>query len=141
MLKTLRVTGKHLAALYANLPYRYYVYDSSRLAQVRQFTLSDAIELMVMTIDSFNKAANVIRQYADGMQGERPIHLIQTTRPVLILDEPQNMESERSVAALAALHPLFALRYSATHRNRLSLDALRRLQGGPGQADRSGLGG
>ena len=70
-----------------------------------------------MTIDSFNKAANVIRQYADGMQGERPIHLIQTTRPVLILDEPQNMESERSVAALAALHPLFALRYSATHRN------------------------
>src|ERR1022692_3083550 len=116
-LKTLQVTGKHLAALYANPPYRYYVYDSSRLAQVRQFTLSDSIELMVMTIDSFNKAANVIRQYADGMQGERPIHLIQTTRPVLILDEPQNMESERSVAALAALHPLFALRYSATHRN------------------------
>ena len=117
VLKTLQVTGKHLAALYANPPYRYYVYDSSRLAQVRQFTLSDSIELMVMTIDSFNKAANVIRQYADGMQGERPIHLIQTTRPVLILDEPQNMESERSVAALAALHPLFALRYSATHRN------------------------
>ena len=117
VLKTLQVTGKHLAALYANPPYRYYVYDSSRLAQVRQFTLSDSIELMVMTIDSFNKAANVIRQYADGMQGERPIHLIQTTRPVLILDEPQNMESERSVASLAALHPLFALRYSATHRN------------------------
>jgi len=117
VLKTLQVTGKHLASLYANPPYRYYVYDSSRLAQIRQFTLSDGIELMVMTIDSFNKAANVIRQYADGMQGERPIHLIQTTRPVLILDEPQNMESERSVAALAALHPLFALRYSATHRN------------------------
>ena len=121
VLKTLQVTGKHLAALYANPPYRYYVYDSSRLAQVRQFTLSDSIELMVMTIDSFNKAANVIRQYADGMQGERPIHLIQTTRPVLILDEPQNMESERSVAALAALHPLFALRYSATHRNPYNL--------------------
>lgn len=74
-----------------------------------------------MTLDSFNKAANVIRQYADGMQGERPIHLIQTTRPVLILDEPQNMESEKSVAALAALRPLFALRYSATHRNPYNL--------------------
>jgi type III restriction enzyme len=121
VLKTLQVTGKHLAALYANPPYRFDVYDSSRLAQVRQFTLSDGIELMVMTIDSFNKAANVIRQYADGMQGERPIHLIQTTRPVLILDEPQNMESDRSVEALAALHPLFALRYSATHRNPYNL--------------------
>jgi type III restriction enzyme len=121
VLKTLQVTRRHLAGLYANPPYRYYVYDSSRLAQVRQFTLSDGIEIMVMTIDSFNKSVNVIRQYADGMQGERPIHLIQTTRPVLILDEPQNMESERSVAALAALHPLFALRYSATHRNPYNL--------------------
>ncbi len=121
VLKTLQVTGKHLAALYANPPYRYYVYDSTRLSQIRQFTLSDGVELMVMTIDSFNKAANVIHQYADGMQGERPIHLIQATRPVLILDEPQNMESERRVAALAALHPLFALRYSATHRNPYNL--------------------
>jgi type III restriction enzyme len=121
VLKTLQVTGKHLAGLYANPPYNYYVYDSAKLAQVRQFTLSDGVELMVMTIDSFNKAANVVRQYADGMQGERPIHLIQTTRPVLILDEPQNMESERSVSALAALHPLFALRYSATHRNPYNL--------------------
>ena len=43
VLKTLQVTGKHLAGLYANLPYRYYVYDSSRLSQVRQFTLSDSI--------------------------------------------------------------------------------------------------
>ena len=121
VLKTLQVTGRHMAGLYANPPYRYYVYDSGRFAQVRQFTLSDGIEMMVMTIDSFNKGANVIRQYADGMQGERPIHLIQATRPVLILDEPQNMESERSVAALAALHPLFALRYSATHRNPYNL--------------------
>jgi type III restriction enzyme len=121
VLKTLQVTRKHLAGLYAKPPYRYYVYASGKLAQVRQFTLSDGIELMVMTIDSFNKAANVIRQYADGMQGERPIHLIQTARPVLILDEPQNMESERSVAALAALDPLFALRYSATHRNPYNL--------------------
>ena len=36
---------------------------------------------------------------------------------MLILDEPQNMESENRVRALAALDPLFALRYSATHRN------------------------
>ena len=74
-----------------------------------------------MTIDSFNKASNVIRQSTDRLQGETPIHLIQAARPVLILDEPQNMESELRVKALSALDPLLALRYSATHRNHYNL--------------------
>ena len=117
VLKTLKVTEKHLRELYGNTPYRYYAYDSADLSQVRQFALSDGVEIMVMTIDSFNKASNVIRQSTDRLQGETPIHLVQAARPVLILDEPQNMESELRVRALAALDPLFALRYSATHRN------------------------
>ncbi len=121
VLKTLRITKAHLGELYDNVPYRYYVYDSENLSQVRQFALSDSVEMMVMTIDSFNKASNVIRQVTDRLQGETPIHLIQATRPVLILDEPQNMESELSVRALSALDPLFALRYSATHRNPYNL--------------------
>src|SRR5947209_15297073 len=121
VLKTLQITEKHLRALYENIPYRYYIYDSANLAQVRQFALSDSIEIMVMTIDSFNKASNVIHQSTDRLQGETPIHLIQTARPILILDEPQNMESEPRVKALSALHPLFALRYSATHRNPYNL--------------------
>jgi hypothetical protein len=62
-----------------------------------------------LTIDSFNKASNVIRQSTDRLQGETPIHLVQAARPILILDEPQNMESEKSIAALAALDPLLAL--------------------------------
>lgn len=121
VLKTLEVTGEHLRALYDNLPYRYYVYDSDSLSQVRQFALSDSVELMIMTIDSFNKSSNVIRQSTDRLQGETPIHLIQAARPVLILDEPQNMESELRVKALSALDPILALRYSATHRNPYNL--------------------
>lgn len=121
VLKTLQITETHLRSLYDNTPYRYYTYDSSNLAQVRQFTLSDSIEIMVMTIDSFNKASNVINQSTDRLQGETPIHLVQTTRPIIILDEPQNMESEQRVKALAGLNPLFALRYSATHRNPYNL--------------------
>ncbi|HEX7594146.1 MAG TPA: DEAD/DEAH box helicase family protein, partial [Anaerolineae bacterium] len=121
VLKTLEITEKHLRELYDNLPYRYYAYDSDNLSQVRQFALSDGVEIMVMTIDSFNKASNVIRQSTDRLQGETPIHLVQATRPILILDEPQNMESELRVKALAALDPLFALRYSATHRNPYNL--------------------
>lgn len=121
VLKALKITEKHFAELYSNTPYRYYVYDSANLSQVRQFTLSNSIEIMVMTIDSFNKATNVIRQSTDRLQGETPIYLLQATRPILILDEPQNMESELRVKALSALDPLFALRYSATHRNPYNL--------------------
>ncbi|MDO8532950.1 MAG: DEAD/DEAH box helicase family protein [Dehalococcoidia bacterium] len=121
VLKTLAITEKHLKELYGNPPYRYYIYDSENLSLVRQFALSDGIEIMVMTIDSFNKASNVIRQTTDRLQGETPIHLVQAARPILILDEPQNMESELRVKALAALDPLFALRYSATPRNPYNL--------------------
>ncbi len=117
VLKTFQITERHFRELFSNTPYRYYVYDSENLSQVRQFATSAAVEFMVMTIDSFNKATNVIRQQRDQLQGETPIHLIQATRPILILDEPQNMESELRVKALAALNPLLALRYSATHRN------------------------
>jgi len=109
VLKTLQVTKAHLQALYGNAPYRFYVYDSANLSQVRQFALSDGLEVMVMTIDAFARAENVIRQTTDRLQGEKPLHLIQAARPVLILDEPQNMESENRITALASLDPLFAL--------------------------------
>jgi type III restriction enzyme len=119
--KTFQITEDHFKRLFENIPYKYYAYKSANLSQVRQFALSNSVEFMVMTIDSFNKELNVIRQSTDRLQGEVPIHLVQATRPILILDEPQNMESERSVAALANLNPLFALRYSATHRKHYNL--------------------
>ena len=121
VIKTLEITQSHLRYLYDNPPYRYCAYDSAKLSQVRQFALSDGVEILVMTIDSFNKASNVINQTTDQFQGEIPIHLIQAVRPILILDEPQNMVSELRVRALAALNPLFALRYSATHRDPYNL--------------------
>jgi type III restriction enzyme len=133
--KTLDTTREHFLALYDNPVYRYYVYDSANLTQVRHFATADSVEIMVMTIDSFNKAANVIRQSTDRLQGETPIHLVQAARPILILDEPQNMESEKRVAALAMLDPLFALRYSATHRN--PYNVVHRLT--PAEAYRQGL--
>lgn len=117
VLKTLQITQDHLRQIYDNIPYRFKTYDSSNLSQIRQFAISGNVEIMVMTIDSFNKASNVIRQTTDRLQGETPLHLVQATRPILILDEPQDMESQLRVAALASLNPLFALRYSATHRN------------------------
>jgi type III restriction enzyme len=96
-----------------------------------------------MTIDSFNKEDNVIRQSTARLQGATPLFLVQASRPVLILDEPQNMESEARIRALASLHPLMALRYSATHRQPvqpgLSADAVRSIPAVVGEKDRSGV--
>ncbi len=121
VLKTLQITRDHFRDIFEGIPYRFYTYDANHPTRVRQFALSNSVEFMVMTIDSFNKAANVMRQPSDRLQGETPLHLVQATRPILILDEPQNMESEKAIAALASLHPLFTLRYSATHRNPYNL--------------------
>jgi type III restriction enzyme len=118
VLKTIQQTSKHFATLPGLPPFHHSVY-AAEPRQVRSFASSNAVEVMVMTIDSFSREQNVIRK---GIEGNAPvIHLLQAVRPVLILDEPQNMESESRVAALAALNPLFVLRYSATHRNPYSL--------------------
>ena len=72
VLKTLQVTRDHFRALYENVPYRYTSYDSKAISKVRQFALADSLEIMVMTVDSFNKDDNVIRQTRDQMQGAVP---------------------------------------------------------------------
>lgn len=121
VLKTLQITDRHFRALYQNPLYRYYAYDSGKLSLVRSFAQSDGLEIMVMTIQAFQGERTVFLQERDQLQGARPIHLVQATRPILILDEPQNMESEDRIRALVDLNPLFALRYSATHRNMYNL--------------------
>lgn len=131
--KTLEVTKPHFDKLFGKPPYHFTVYESARKSQVSGFALSDGIEIMVMTIDAFKRAETVIRQSREGL--DPPIYQLQETRPVLILDEPQNMESELSVSALASLNPVCALRYSATHRN--SYNVVYRLT--PFDAYRQGL--
>ncbi len=116
VLKTFEVTQGHFANLFDNEPYRYGVYDSKNLNRLKNFAEDDAVRFLVMTIDSFNKDQNVITRSTDRLQGRVGLHMLQAVRPILILDEPQNMESAGSKQALARLNPLVALRYSATHR-------------------------
>ena len=121
VIKNFQVTKDHFAALYGNETVHLIPYDGARLSQLRGFAASTFVEILVMTLQSFTKAsgrnANVIFKPSEKLPGERlPIQYIQETRPILILDEPQNMESDKARAALRTLHPLFALRYSATHR-------------------------
>jgi len=112
------VTRAHFASLYGNETVDLVRYDGSRLSALRHFATSTGLTIMVITLASFNSRNNVIYRPSEQLPGERlPFQYIQETRPVLILDEPQNMTSDRSKEALRALKPLFALRYSATHRD------------------------
>src|SRR5258708_20435319 len=89
VLQTLRATEKHLKEHYGNPPYRFSVYDSANLSQVRAFALSDGIEIMVMTIDAFARAENVIRQLRDGQ--DPLIYWLQPLRPILLLTNPPHL--------------------------------------------------
>ena len=121
VLKNLQITHEHFQNLYDNVPVRYFVYDRNRISQLRGFASSDNIEIIVINIDSFAKDENVINRTNDKLNGREPIRFIQAVHPVVIVDEPQNMESDKRVAAIANLNPLCTLRYSATHRNRYNL--------------------
>lgn len=121
VIKTLQITKEHFSGLYNNIPYRFYEYRSKNISQVRHFANSNNINIMVMTVGAFNKDANVLYVARDQMQGEKPISYIQKTNPILILDEPQNMEGEATKEALKNFNALSRLRYSATHRNPYNL--------------------
>lgn len=117
VIKNFQITRDHFRALYSNETVNLIEYDGSRLSQLRAFAASSFVEILIITLDSFNKMSNVIFKASERLPGEHlPYQYIQATRPILILDEPQNMESEKAREALRTLHPLFSLRYSATHR-------------------------
>lgn len=108
-------TREHFRTLYGNEPINFTQYDGAFPNRLRGFANSSFVEIMVMTIDSFNKKSNVFFNSTEKLQGELlPYQYIQQTRPILILDEAQNYLSDLSRAALRTMHPLFALRYSAT---------------------------
>jgi type III restriction enzyme len=118
VLSAIRLTREHFRTLYGNVPVDPWVYDSAQVSRLRQFAGSNHMQVLVINIDAFNKKdIAVIHNERDSMSGRRPIEFIQSTRPVVVIDEPHNMESEKAKEAIASLNPLCTLRYSATHRN------------------------
>ena len=117
--KTLQITEDHFKGLYAGVPFDYFLYDSNKLGQVRNFATSSNIQIMVVTVGAINKKdVNNLYKDSEKTGGEKPIDLIKATRPVVIVDEPQSVDGGLTGAgktALDAMNPLCTLRYSATH--------------------------
>lgn len=120
VLNSIDAMKEHFKELYNNIAFNHFVYDSKSKSKLREFAKNNVLQVMIINIDSFNKDKNVINTYQDKM-GAIPIEFIQATKPIVILDEPQNMESKTSKEAVASLNPLCTLRYSATHRDKYNL--------------------
>ena len=91
--KTLQMTEEHFRGLYANVPFDYFLYDSAKLGQVRNFATSPNIQIMVVTVGAINKKdVNNLYKDSEKTGGEKPIDLIRATRPILIVDEPQSVD-------------------------------------------------
>jgi type III restriction enzyme len=129
--KSLQITKDHLKALYDNINYNFFIYDSSRLNEVRDFATNDRLEIMVINIDAFSKSfenpsdekksANIIHRYNDSL-GYKPLDLIKNTNPIIIIDEPQTtMSTALRKKAVQNLNPLAMVRYSATHKEKINL--------------------
>ncbi|MCA3044147.1 MAG: DEAD/DEAH box helicase family protein [Rhodocyclaceae bacterium] len=121
VISSLSLMAEHFRSLYGNVAFESWVYDSKQVSRVRAFAMSNTLQFMVLNIDAFNKSANVINKENDRLSGLKPLEFIQATHPIVIMDEPQNMESDQAKAAIVSLNPLCTLRYSATHRNAYDL--------------------
>lgn len=121
VLKNLQITQEHFQTLYDKVQVTPEVYDSKKVSNLRGFASGNAIQILVINIDSFAKDENIINKANDKLTGKKPIEFIQSTNPIVIVDEPQNMETEIRKKAIENLNPLCTLRYSATHTNLYNL--------------------
>ncbi len=129
--KTLQITKEHFNSIFDNEPVDYFIYDSSKLDQVRNFATSNTIEIMIINIDAFRKSfddpekedkSNIIHRPQDKLNGQKPIDLIKETKPIVIIDEPQSVDTtDKSKEAIQSLNPLCTLRYSATHVDKYNM--------------------
>lgn len=128
---SLQITEQHFKELYDRQPLEYFIYDSEKLDQVRNFATATAIQVMIINIDAFRKSftdpekedrANVIHRANDRLNGYRPIEFIQQTNPIVIIDEPQSVDTTpKSKEAISSLAPMCTLRYSATHIDKYNM--------------------
>lgn len=118
VLKSFAVTAEHFSVEYKRKA-RFFAYNSRHLQHLQSYSSDDGVNVMVINIQAFNARGRDQRRIYDSLdefQSRRPIDVIGSNRPILILDEPQKMEGDNTLEALEKFKPLMVLRYSATHR-------------------------
>ena len=127
--KSFEITTDHFMEYYGKKA-RFFVYNSSNLNQLDNFSSNSGINVMIINTQAFasslkedgkSKEARIIYSERDEFGSRRPIDVIKVNRPIIILDEPQKMGGDVTQKALKNFNPLFALNYSATHIKRHNL--------------------
>lgn len=127
--KTFEITSEHFMEHYGKKA-RFFVYNSSNLNALDNFSQSSGINVMIINTQAFasslkedgkSKEARIIYSKRDEFGSRRPIDVIKANRPIIILDEPQKMGGEVTQKALKNFNPLFCLNYSATHAKQHNL--------------------
>lgn len=116
--KSLKITADHFTESYGKKA-RFFIYNSKQLHHLESFSSDAGINVMVINIQAFNATGKDNRRIYDELddfQSRRPIDVISSNHPIVILDEPQKMEGAKTLEALSKFKPLMILRYSATHR-------------------------
>ncbi len=116
--KSLSITAEHFLEDYGKR-IRFFIYNSRQLHNLESFSSDAGINVMVINVQAFNatgKDARRINEELDEFQSRRPIDVIKSNRPILILDEPQKMEGTKTLESFKGFNPLMILRYSATHK-------------------------
>lgn len=123
--KSFEVMEEHFFEQYGKKA-RYFVYNSKNLNQLDNFSASKDIYVMIINAQAFasslkegakNEAARIIYSKQDSFGSRRPIDVISANRPIVILDEPQKLGGDATQASIKLFKPLFALNYSATHKD------------------------
>lgn len=117
--KSLQMTQDHFAEEYGK-KIRFFIYNSAHLTEIDRFAADSSIHVMIINAQAFNargKDARRIYMKLDKFRSRRPIDIIAGTNPILIIDEPQSVEGKQTKERLKEFHPLFTLRYSATHKS------------------------
>lgn len=113
--KTFQLTQDHFQELYGHriAPF---IYNSSRPQDIESFASDSRISVMIINTQAFNaRGADARRIYMelDQFGSRKPIEIISQANPILIIDEPQSVEGEKTLESMQAFNPLFTLRYSA----------------------------
>ncbi|GHV03156.1 type III restriction endonuclease subunit R [Clostridia bacterium] len=115
--KSFEQTADHFMEYY-NKKARFFIYNSAKLQDIDTFSSSSNINVMIINAQAFNatgKDARRIDMKLDDFQSRKPIDVIAKNRPILILDEPQKLNGEKTQDGLKKFKPLFAMTFSATH--------------------------
>ena len=129
--KSFEITQDYFQELY-HKKIRYFVYNSgnsSNIANINTFASDDSIQVMIINYQAFNAKGTANRRIyeeLDELQSRRPIDVIKSVHPILIIDEPQKF-GDKTEELFNEFKPLFKIRYSATHKKNKEYNKIYRL--------------